>query len=127
MSTWGGRREGAGRPPGSISKTAAELRTLAQEFGPSAIQRLALMAGLLPDQPGADSQAVQVAALRELLDRGYGRATQHVGGDGDASPLQIEFRWADELPAAVPAPAAAAAIPAEPSDDAEVSVIWAAE
>ena len=94
MANWGGRREGAGRPVGSISKNTAELKELAQEFGPSAIQRLALMAGLLSDDPGA-SHAVQVAALRELLDRGYGRATQAIAGDVTSAPLAIDFRWAD--------------------------------
>jgi hypothetical protein len=33
----GGRREGAGRPVGSVSKTSAELKALAQQHGAAII------------------------------------------------------------------------------------------
>jgi hypothetical protein len=94
----GGRREGAGRPVGSISKTTAEIKALAQKHGPQAIARLAELSGLISGRPGADSEAAQIAALRELLDRGYGKATQPLSGDATGAPIAYSFRWADALP-----------------------------
>jgi hypothetical protein len=58
---------------------------MAQPYGPDAIARLALLAGLT-DKPGSESEATQLGALKELLDRGYGRAAQTIAGDRD-SPL----------------------------------------
>jgi hypothetical protein len=92
----GGRRDGAGRKPGVPNKTAAELREIARRFGADAIERLAEIGGLIRGKP-ADSEAVRVAALKELLDRGYGRAPQVVGSDGE-KPLLIRFEWDDPEP-----------------------------
>jgi len=85
----GGRREGAGRPVGSISKTTAEIKALAQQHGPACIARLAELSGVVEGTP-AESEAARIAALKELLDRGYGRATQHIAGeDGGAVRVRI--------------------------------------
>jgi hypothetical protein len=98
VSSWGGRRDGAGRPPGSISKNTVELRSLAQQYGPAVIQRLALMAGVVPNHPAAENAAVQVAAMKELLDRGYGRAQQPLVGDENSGPVHFTFEWAAASP-----------------------------
>jgi hypothetical protein len=45
------------------------------------------MAGLTGAKPVANP-AVRVAAMKELLDRGYGKATQVVSGDTNA-PLLV--------------------------------------
>ena len=84
----GGRREGAGRPVGSISKTTAELKMLAQQHGAAIITKLAELSGVIPGN-AAESQAVQVQAMRELLDRGFGRSTQPLSGDTEASPVRF--------------------------------------
>ena len=47
--------------------------------GPKAIERLAALA------EKAENEAVSVAAIRELLDRGYGKATQDVKVDGSVT------------------------------------------
>ena len=99
----GGRREGAGRPVGSISKTTAELKTLAQQHGAAIITKLAELSGVIPGN-AAESQAVQVQAMRELLDRGFGRSTQPLSGDTEAPPVSITFRWADAVPEQQPEP-----------------------
>jgi hypothetical protein len=52
------------------------------------------MAGLVPGAP-AETEGTRVAAIKELLDRGYGKATQLLAGDAEAPPLAIEFSWAD--------------------------------
>ena len=56
-----GRKTG-GRQKGTPNKVAADIRELAQGYGPAAINRLAMMAGLAVDalgQPikGAESEA----------------------------------------------------------------------
>jgi hypothetical protein len=92
-----GERRG-GRAKGTPNKVTDEIRTVARQYGPAVIERLAMMAGVVPDCPGADNAAVQVAAMRELLDRGFGRATQHVAGADDAPPVSVEFLWAPAMP-----------------------------
>jgi hypothetical protein len=57
----------------------------------------------LTDAPGAQHEATRVAALRELLDRGFGKATQHIAGDSDTAPMVISFEWAPAMPPAVAA------------------------
>ena len=89
--------------PNGRPKVVFEIRDLAQQYGPAAITRLAELCGLAPGTP-AEAEATQVAALKELLDRGYGRATQPLAGDADAAPLVVDFCWADALPAPEPEP-----------------------
>ena len=47
---------------------------MAQQYGPEAIAELARLA------TQAESEAARVAAIKELLDRGYGRAVQPIEG-----------------------------------------------
>ena len=61
------------------------LKELAQPYCPASIARLALLAGLT-EKPGSESEATQLGALRELLDRGYGKPAQTIGADKD-NPL----------------------------------------
>jgi hypothetical protein len=69
----------SGNPKGR-PRADFNLRELAREFGPAGLQKLAELAGLIPGTP-ADNQAVQVAAIRELLDRGYGKPVQAIEGE----------------------------------------------
>ena len=70
----GGRRPGSGRKKGTPNKVTAEIKELAQQYGPEAIAELARLA------TKAESEAARVAAIKELLDRGYGRAVQPIEG-----------------------------------------------
>ena len=70
----GGRRPGSGRKKGTPNKVTAEIKELAQKYGPEAIAELARLA------TQAESEAARVAAIKELLDRGYGRAVQPIEG-----------------------------------------------
>jgi hypothetical protein len=89
-----GERRG-GRAKGVPNKITRDVKQIAQEYGPSAIHRLAWFAGLLPNQPDAINPVAQIAAIKELLDRGYGKATQPVA-NGAGKPLVIDFRWSDD-------------------------------
>jgi hypothetical protein len=96
-----GERRG-GRKPGVPNRATANIKALAQPYGAPAIAELAKLAGLTK-APGAMLEATRVAALRELLDRGFGKATQHIGGDVDAGPIHYTFSWASATPEAAPA------------------------
>lgn len=97
---------GQGRPKGVPNKATSEIKALAQSFGPAAILRLAEMAGFATDKAGnklkaAESEAAQIAATKELLDRGYGKAVQPQSGpDGESNPVsEVIYRWAPPEPA----------------------------
>jgi len=80
-----------GRQKGTPNKSTAQIKELAREYGPAAIERLAEKAGLLEHlgKMPADTDAAQIAAIKELLDRGYGKATQPISGDEEAPPLRV--------------------------------------
>jgi hypothetical protein len=65
----------------------AKLREIAAEYGPAAVAKLAAMAGL-DGAPGAESEQAQLGALRELLDRGFGKAPQAITGE-DSAPVRF--------------------------------------
>ena len=74
-------KKGQSGNPGGRPKEVAEVRRLAQEHGPAAIDCLAKLMD-------SDSDRTRVAACEALLNRGYGRPPQSltVAGDDD-SPL----------------------------------------
>jgi hypothetical protein len=73
-----GERRG-GRQAGTPNKATAEVKELAQTHGAKAIEELARIAF------SSDNDTARIAAIRELLDRGYGKVSQPVefGGDPD--------------------------------------------
>jgi len=85
---------------GTPNAATREIRSLAQGYGPAIVNRLAMMAGLAVDAlghsiKGAENETLQLAAMKELLDRGYGRATTIVSADEATMPASIEFCWQD--------------------------------
>lgn len=67
-----GRKAGTpktgGRQKGTVNKHTAEVRSLAQKYGASVMERLAHLA------LNGETEQVQVAACKEILDRGYGKS-----------------------------------------------------
>jgi hypothetical protein len=100
---------------GAFSKVTADVRKLAQPYGAPAVAELARLAGI-GDGPGAANEATRVAALRELLDRAYGRSTQLIGGDEER--VHISFEWAPAQQSA-----ASTVIEDEPSS-APLTLVW---
>ena len=80
----GGKREGAGRPKGSLNKATADIKALAMQHAPEVMQELARLA------TQAESEAARVAAIKELLDRGFGKAKQSIDADVNAT-LVVEI------------------------------------
>lgn len=76
-----GERRG-GRVKGTPNKATASIRDIAREYTQEAVEALV---GVLRD----DSPAARVAAAKELLDRGYGKATTVLAGDEDGGAIRI--------------------------------------
>jgi hypothetical protein len=60
--------------PGGRPKVLGDLRELARQHAPAAIKELVRLAR------NAKSETARVAAIRELLDRGYGKPGQLISG-----------------------------------------------
>ena len=71
----GGKRPGAGRPVGSKNKVTPEVKAMAMRHCPEALQTV------LELSRNAENESTRLAAAKEILDRGYGRARQVVDAD----------------------------------------------
>jgi hypothetical protein len=92
VSKRGGARPGAGRKKGVPNKATADVRALAGQYAPSALKELARLA------TQAESEAARVSAIKEVLDRAYGKspmAVEHSGPDG--GPVKHMHDLSDEL------------------------------
>jgi len=76
----GGAREGAGRPPGAVSKAKRELMSMAEDHAEAALQTLVDIAGNKDE-----AAAARVSAANSILDRAYGRPAQGVNLDATIS------------------------------------------
>jgi hypothetical protein len=86
-----------GRQKGTPNKATADIKALAREFTPKAMQRLVKII------EESDSDAAVVSAIKEVFDRGYGKAKQPlIGGDDDDPAMKvvgaIEWRVVDSRP-----------------------------
>lgn len=84
-----GERRG-GRKPGVPNKSTADVKALAQKYGPDAMKELHRLA------LKAESEAARVSAIKEIFDRAYGKSTQVVAGDADGGPIALTvLRFSD--------------------------------
>ena len=78
--------------PGGRPKVLGEVQELARQYAPAAIVELARLA------LKARNETARIAAIRELLDRGYGRSRQAMEITAPAGdPLQLLFEELDAL------------------------------
>lgn len=85
MAQRGGKRPGAGRKPGKVSKAKRQLMDMAKDHAEIALKTLVEIA-----QKG-ESESARVSAANAILDRAYGKAPQamtHSGPDG--GPIKTE-------------------------------------
>lgn len=74
-----GLAKSGGRKKGTPNKVTKEIKELAQLHAAAAIKELARL------MIEAESETARVSAIKEILDRGYGKAPQAItGGDGEA-------------------------------------------
>lgn len=69
-----------GRPP-----VVRHVRELARQHTETAIRALIDIA------TSSRSDSARVRAAEALLDRAYGRPTQHIAGDDDAAPIRVDL------------------------------------
>jgi hypothetical protein len=79
----GGRRKGVGNHDGDA------IRKYAQKYGKKAIDELATQMQTAPEK------AVRVSAANALLDRGFGKPTQPLGGDVN-NPIIVKLQGNDK-------------------------------
>lgn len=80
-----------GRAKGTPNKSTAEIKTLARQYAPAALEELARLAR------EAESEQARVSAANSILDRAYGKPAQAiVGGDEDEREIQLAVRWLSE-------------------------------
>jgi hypothetical protein len=85
-------RKGESGNPGGRPKVLGEVQELARQYAPSAIAELARLA------LKAKSETARIAAIRELLDRGYGRARQAMEVSAPAGdPLDLLRLMMEEI------------------------------
>jgi hypothetical protein len=69
--------------PGGRPRVIGELRDLARQHAPEAIEELARLA------LKAKNESARIAAIKELLDRGYGKPLQSIEAAGkDGGPIE---------------------------------------
>src|SRR5262245_61252267 len=75
----GGKRPGAGRPKGAKTRVTVrmQMKDLARHYGPDAIEKLKNL------MFRSKSESVQLAAAKEILDRGYGKPDQSLAHSGN--------------------------------------------
>ncbi|MDR3448169.1 MAG: hypothetical protein P4M15_00190 [Alphaproteobacteria bacterium] len=78
-----GKKTG-GRVAGTPNKATAQIKTLAGAYSAEAVDILISVAR------NADSDAAKVAACRELLDRGHGKASQRLDVDANINAANNE-------------------------------------
>ena len=74
-----GRKTGGGSRAGKPNRATADIKAIAQPYGPDAVSALVKIM-----KNEAAPEAARVRAASELLDRGYGKARQAIdlGGQG---------------------------------------------
>lgn len=71
-----------GRQKGTPNRATADVKKLAQAYGPEAVETLA---GIMRS---SDSDKARASAAKELLDRGYGKPAQAITGE-DGGPVRL--------------------------------------
>lgn len=75
-----------GRQKGTPNRSTAEVKSLAQQYGPEAIETLV---SIMRD---SENDTARIAASKEIMDRAYGKAAQAVevsGAGGEPFSIQI--------------------------------------
>lgn len=70
-----------------MAKAPVDIRSLARSYTEMAIQTLAGIA------QNGEQESARVRAAEALLDRGWGKPTQPVDGDGDGGPVHLKVTW----------------------------------
>lgn len=83
MAGKGGKREGAGRK--HLDKTQTLLASKARDHTDTALTKLVSLMN-------SPTESVVLGAIKEILDRGWGKAPQAIVGDED-KPIELRLSW----------------------------------
>ncbi len=86
-----GARKTGGRKPGTPNKSTLEIKSLAQLHAADALEELVRLA------TQAENEATRVSAIKEILDRAYGKSPQALTGE-NGGPIQhhVGVSWMTE-------------------------------
>lgn len=73
-----------GRKIGTPNKATSDIKALAQQYSEEAVNSLVEIM-----RDGSAPHASRVAAAKDILDRGHGKATQPIAGDADRPPVGV--------------------------------------
>ena len=80
----GGKRLGAGRPKGATNQAARDIKAALQKHGEALVKALLALTK-------SDDERVRLGAIREAMDRGYGRPAQPHTGEGGEGSVPVTF------------------------------------
>lgn len=94
MAQRGGKRAGAGRKPGQVSKAKRALSEMAKDHAEDALLTLAEIM-----KNNSEAASARVSAANAILDRAYGKpVTISLDGEGDDAPsLNININVAEAV------------------------------
>lgn len=75
-----------GRQKGTPNKATADVKAMAMQYAPAAMAELARLC------VEAESEPARVAAIKEIMDRAYGKARQPLVGDENEAAIQVMQR-----------------------------------
>ena len=76
---------GKGRPKGVPNKATASIRDIARQYTDEAVKALV-------EALRTETGAARVSAAKEILDRGYGKASTVLSGDEDGGAIRLAHR-----------------------------------
>jgi len=68
-----------------MAKAPIEIRSLARSHCARAIQ---VLAGIMDN---GEEESDRIRAAQALIDRGYGRPVQPIGGDAESGPITVKW------------------------------------
>ncbi|MCY1285671.1 hypothetical protein D9M69_491140 [compost metagenome] len=80
-----------GRRKGTPNKATVDVKALAQQYSEEAVKSLVEIM-----RDGDAPHAARVAAAKDILDRGHGKATQPIAGDPDRPPVGMAPQLTDD-------------------------------
>jgi hypothetical protein len=84
--TFGAGRKSTGRPKGVLNKATATIKSLAEPYSAEAIETYV---GIMRDTQAP--HAARIAAARELIDRGHGKAKESLELTAQMRPLVVDM------------------------------------
>ena len=81
------RAKTGGRQPGTPNRIGQEVRDLASAYGPEAVRLLARL------MRSGETEALRLAAAKEILDRAVGRPPQAPTVGDEDGPVAFSFTW----------------------------------